>query len=102
MAENSVDRVMNGIWSLVSTLMQNGKIQRPDDTAAERHLKQFLIGIPIFNPTCLGDIVNAGWLYHAQVMTTAKSSAEVTEKLYHLNEMLLKSIEVLEYRRRVS
>jgi hypothetical protein len=64
-----------------------------------RHLKDFRLGMPAHRAICLGDLINAGWLRHAELVETA--GAALSNQLDNLNEIVLKSIEVLEYRRRV-
>ena len=83
-------------------IVDKSKLQRPSETLAIRHLKEFGIGIPAHQPVCLGDIVNAGWLRYAEIVRSAGDPRNVSEELDNLNEMLLKTVEVLEYLRRVS
>jgi len=101
-AEESVSGITSALWEKVLEIFQKSDLQRPNRDLADRHLHQFRIGIPAHEPACLGDIINAGWLRHAEILKEAKSSRKVSEGLDHLNELLLKTVEVLEYRRRVS
>lgn len=100
MAEQSVSEVTDGLWQNVSTLISTGKVPRPNSTFTQRHLREFRVGIPAHQPVCLGDIINAGWAYYREIQTL-KSQDEIAAKTDYLNEMVLKTIEVLEFRRRV-
>jgi hypothetical protein len=101
-AEDSVAAIKQGLWKRVLEIVDKSKLQRPSETLAIRHLKEFGIGIPAHQPVCLGDIVNAGWLRYAEIVRSAGDPRNVSEELDNLNEMLLKTVEVLEYLRRVS
>jgi hypothetical protein len=101
-AEDSVSAITNGIWKRVLEIVQQSNLQRPNQALAVRHSKELAIGIPAHSPVCLGDVVTAGWLRYAEIVRSTGSPVKVSEELDHLNEMLLKTVEVLEYRRRVS
>jgi len=101
-AEESVAAITSGLWKKVLEIVAKSNLERPNHALALRHLKEFGIGIPAHDPACLGDIVNAGWLRYAEISKSAGSVTKVSEGLDHLNEILLKTVEVLEYRRRVS
>lgn len=101
-AEDGVTAITEAIWKRVLEIVEQAKVQRPSPTSAMRHLKELTIGIPAHAPACLGDIVNAGWLRYGEILRSVPSPARVSEELDNLNEMLLKTVEVLEYRRRVS
>lgn len=102
MAETSVSEVTNGLWSNVSQILADGKVRRPNPTYRSNHLKDFRNGIPAHQPVCLGDIINAGWVYCREVQSSREHPDKVSEKLDQLNEVLLKSIEVLEWNRRIA
>jgi hypothetical protein len=100
MAEVSVSEVVSGLWSNISTIIGVDKISRPNSMYARSHFNDFKNGIPAHNPVCLGDIINGGWSYYRELQQSRLTADEVSEKTDHLNEMLLKSIEVLEFKRR--
>jgi hypothetical protein len=100
MAEVSVSEVVSGLWSNISTIIGVDKISRPNSMYARSHFNDFKNGIPAHNPVCLGDIINGGWSYYRELQQSRPTADEVSEKTDHLNEMLLKSIEVLEFKRR--
>jgi hypothetical protein len=83
-------------------IIAKSNVQRPTGTLEIKHLNDFKIGIPAHQPVCLGDIVNAGWLRYTEIVRSAGSPEKVSDEFDHLNEILLKTVEVLEYRRRVS
>ncbi len=101
MAEESVAEVTNGLWSKIDQIIHEGNVCRPKKANALAHLKEFQIGIPAHRPECLGDIINAGWKYYDEILNS-REEAKIPERLDCLNEMLLKSIEVLEFRRRAA
>ena len=98
-AEESVAIITDALWTRVVEIIDQSGLRRPSQALAVRHLNEFRIGIPAHDPVCLGDIINGGWLRYAEIVKTdtpEKASAE----LNNLNEVLLKTIEVLEYLRR--
>jgi hypothetical protein len=99
MAETSVAENTSGLWRNVTALIAEGQVPRPD--SAISHLRQFKMGIPAHEPKCLGDITNAGWAYYRELRATSRVDSEFWEKLDELNEMILKTIEVMEYRNRI-
>jgi hypothetical protein len=101
-AEDSVVAIKQGVWNRVLEIVQKSKLHRPSETMAIRHLKEFGIGIPAHQPVCLGDIVNAGWLRYDEIVRSVRDARNASEEFDNLNEILLKTVEVLEYLRRVS
>lgn len=101
-SEDAVGSITNGLWTRVSEIVDKAKIKRPSPTLAIRHLKDFNIGTPPNDPACLGDVVNAGWLRYEEIVRSSSSPTLASEQLDHLNEMILKTIEVLEFQRRIS
>jgi hypothetical protein len=99
MAEKSVTELISELWQNLTSLLSAGTVPRPNPTLSARHLREFRIGIPAHQPVCLGDIINAGWAYYGELQSLSES--EIAVKTDYLNEMVLKTIEVLEYRRRV-
>ncbi len=100
MAERSVEKVKIGLWDTVQKLLTEKAVLRPVEGMAQKHLREIRMGIPAHEPRCLGDIINAGWLHYHDLKSSSRSSAELINKTAHLNEIVLKTIEVLEYRRR--
>lgn len=100
MAESGVEKITPGLWTRVSEVVKD-RIIRPSEALANRHFKDFKLGIPSAVPVCIGDIINAGWLFHADVVKTDRNPKSASDKLDLLNELLLKTIEVLEFNKRV-
>jgi hypothetical protein len=70
-----------------------------DETAVNDILMMFNHEVPAQNPRSLSDILNAAWRY---VNANANSHSEKKRPLFEwVSELVLKSIEVLEYRTRV-
>jgi hypothetical protein len=83
-AQESVAAIKQGLWKRVLEIVESSELQRPSDTLANRHLKEFGIGIPTHQPVCLGDIVNAGWLRYAEIVRSASDPRDVSEELDNL------------------
>lgn len=101
-ADKSVSCIVNSLWEYIVSINENGKVCRPSSTNSDHHLSEIRIGIPTCVPASLGDIVNAGWKYYHELQNPDLKLAaeELSEKFDTLNEILLKSVEVLEFRRR--
>jgi hypothetical protein len=102
MAENSVSKIKGEIWSIILNLVAKAKVQRPSDSNARHHVREIAIPIPSPTPSCLGDIINAGWMRFDELVEATKDPNELWQKLDNLNEILLKTIEVYEFRARVA
>jgi hypothetical protein len=102
MADESVEKVTKKIWSGVLDVIKRGNIVRPNSAVSARHLIDLRLGIPACHPHCLGDIVSAGWLRYEEIIASTAHSNDVFDELDRLNELLLKTIEVLEFKRRTS
>jgi hypothetical protein len=100
MANLSVDHVVPGLWNVVLRIIQEGNIRRPSSDAALSHSKDFKSGIPARDPKCLGDIVNAGWKILLEEERKSRPPAKAA-KHDSLNEIMLKSVEVLEFQTRL-
>jgi hypothetical protein len=72
----------------------------PDDDASVTILRMFQHGIPSRMPRSLADILNAGWAYVKNAAPTFNDSERGL--IESVSELMLKSIEVLEYRSRVN
>jgi hypothetical protein len=99
-AEQSVSDIIGALWGHILKLIADGKIHRPVRSKSLAHLNEIRSGIPTHAPVCLGDIINAGWSYYHELQKSGQSVETLSEEIDTLNEILLKSIEVLEFRRR--
>jgi hypothetical protein len=71
----------------------------PDKSAQAEILTMFKRGIPSRHPRSLSDILNAGWEF---VRTEGKTHDFAERPLFEwISELVLKSIEVLEFQRRL-
>ena len=102
MAETSVDEIKGDLWKYVIRLISEKKSVRPDKERARGHLREFKLNIPAHKPACLGDIIIAGWMYYKETENTSDTDTSQSDKVDGLNEMILKTVEVLEYRRRIA
>ena len=101
MAEGSVATIVNALWDAIKDLIRASNLTRPVDTYATMHLKEYRMGVPGHEPRSLGDIVNAGWRYYREDILPGAHKTNSEEAFFNLNELLFKTMEVLEYRRRV-
>jgi hypothetical protein len=101
-AELSVASITDGLWEIVVNSINKGKIARPSVELSRTHLQSFKMGIPGSEPRCLGDIINAGWMYYREAQGEAAADKSLGGRVDHVNEMVLKTVEILEYRRRVA
>jgi hypothetical protein len=99
MAEAAVADLTDELWRLVLSIAEKGPIVRPRAEQAETHFKNLKVGIPSAHIACVGDIINAGWQRYDEIIDGGK---DVFEQLAQLNEILLKTIEVFEYQRRIN
>lgn len=102
MAEASVDDAIDGQWRNVVKLVEDGRVCRPNRERAAQHLEELRLGIPAHQPRCLGDIINSGWMYYNELKAAVTDSNVLGRRVDNLNEMLLKTIEVLEFSRRTN
>jgi hypothetical protein len=101
-AEESAANLVDELWETVLKILTEGNVSRPNSIRSKRHLHEISQGIPSHQPNCLGDIVNAGWSYYKQVEGDGLNISDKLNRFDTLNEIMLKSIEVLEYNRRIS
>jgi hypothetical protein len=101
-AESAVSKLTEDLWGYVTTIMKTEKIVRPDADRAATHLRNFDAGIPSPLVECVGDVINAGWHHYDDIIEDGQDPKKVEARLSQLNEILLKTIEVFEYRRRVA
>lgn len=99
-ADDSVEKVIPGLWNLVLEVVKVGKLTRPNNGLAVKHLNDLRLGVPMSQPQCLGDIICAGWLRHAEIIGSIRDQEQLFVELDRLNEILLKAVEVLEFNRR--
>jgi hypothetical protein len=102
MAEEAVADVVDELWNIVLKIVQRAPLIRPRPTQAALHLRNLQVGIPCPEVESVGNIINAGWLRYDELISTENDPTQLSDKLAGLNELLLKTIEVFEYKRRVS
>ena len=101
MTETSVAEITDALWGLASGLISKNGVVRPNNTLSNKHVREFRLGIPASSPRCLGDILNAGWMLYREAQSNSDSGNNVVRLVDDLNEMILKTVEVLEFKRRV-
>lgn len=102
MAEAAVADVTNDLWNFVLTIVERAPLTRPRAEQADLHAQNLAVGIPSPKVECVGDVINAGWQRYDDIVEKEKTAKEVSDKLFQLNEILLKTIEVIEFQNRVA
>ena len=102
MAATGVNDAIETLWTVVSSLVGEADLRRPNPTNAVRHLHEIRMGIPAYQPVGLGDIINAGWAFFRETQNAKIDKKSLLERYDSLNEIMLKTIEVLEFRRRTN
>lgn len=100
-AADEIAKEMSALMYLSAKQIVTAKAKQfaPDDIATNEILLMFKHDIPAGSPRSLSDILNAGWYY---VSEHAATHNELERPLFDwVSELVLKSIEVLEYRTRV-
>lgn len=100
-AESAVDKVVPGLWKQVDDLVSKSHLIRPAPDRSNMILDCFKMNVPAHSPKCIGDIINAGWDYYMELETEALPFNEFSDSVDTLNEMMLKTVEVLEFNRKV-
>ena len=102
MAEDSVSGIFTDLWDRAMEVLTDGGVKRPLEQEAKMFLNGFRKGVPANMPTCLGSIVIAGWRCFQELQKAKIKPETLTHELDVLNELLLKSIEVLEFQNRTA
>ena len=100
MAEQAVSKIVSALWKEVRSCISVANIIRPNQSAATKHLEELRLGSPASDPICIGDIINAGWKYYFEINVSIIESEPRNRQISSLNEMILKTVEILEYKRR--
>jgi hypothetical protein len=100
MADECISTIVPEIWQKVLQVINTANLVRPVQANAVRHVEDLKLGIPPSITECLGDILNAGWLRYEEIMRSARNTNQASDEIDRLNELLLKTIEVSEFRRR--
>jgi hypothetical protein len=102
MAELAVSDVTSELWRIVIEIVKRAPVVRPREEQAKLHLKNLQVGIPSPLVECVGNVINAGWQRYDEIVATTNNAEELPHRLSQLNEVLLKTIEVFEYQRRIA
>jgi hypothetical protein len=95
-ADHATKQAINDLVGAAGVIADKAGIPRPVSTEADRILECFEAGIPAHGLRNLADIINAGWRgYIGQ--TPAKSRAARGERFSRLADVILKTIEVMEF-----
>jgi hypothetical protein len=100
MAEEAVARITDTLWKVVLEVVTKAKLVRPMRDQIDYHLANFRINVPSPSAKCVGNIIVAGWQRYDEIVANGGTSEKISGSLGELNEVLLKSIEVFEYRHR--
>jgi hypothetical protein len=98
--DKAVARVVLRVRERAFKLLTDKGVATPDDSAVARVLKAFRRQEPDADGASLPEIITAGWIYIRGAGGLATS--EEQEQYRMLGELMLKSVEVSEFRRRVA
>jgi len=97
--DGAVERSTPQLWQITTALLQQVGIAPPSPTVVTRVLRNFEHVVPDSDGASIAEVVTAGWQYLSLRKGLPKPNDDATFDL--LNELMLKSIEVTEYRMRV-
>lgn len=100
-SETVTQRFLPAVWESVNSLVRSSTAVQPSTVEAQRVFESFRGGVPFSSPRCLGDIAIAAWLRFDEIVAEKVPFERQSEKLSQLNEMALKTAEVLEFNQRL-
>lgn len=99
-ADKATEEVFPELMKLTFKLLQSTKVEPPREAAVARVVTAFNRGIPDDGDATFPEIVTAGWRY---LRAEGGLAADEDRENYHtLGELMLKSIEVAEFRARIA
>ena len=98
--DTAVENTIPNLWSLATDLFQMLGLSPNQELVVERVLRNFVNGVPDRHGASLSEIVTAGWRYLRGYCGLPDEDDDRHFEM--LNELMLKSIEVSEYRLRLS
>ncbi len=101
MAEIALDKFDDQIWDTVNKFIDMADIVRPNAIETDMIADKFRAEIPSGDPKCLGNVINASWIRFDEIINSQLPFEVIREELSRLNEMGLKTVEALEYIRRI-
>ena len=101
MAEIALDKFDDQIWDTVNKFIDMADIVRPNAIETDMIADKFRAEIPSGDPKCLGNVINASWIRFDEIINSQLPFEVICEELSRLNEMGLKTVEALEYIRRI-
>jgi hypothetical protein len=100
-AEAAVASITEKLWEIILKIVARAPLIRPVSEQTDVHLTNLRVGIPSARVECIGNVLNAGWQRYDEIVQHVENAKDILAKLSQLNEVLLKTIEVFEYQRRV-
>ena len=99
-ADAAVDQSAQYLWQLTSALLHRLGVSSPNSSAIARVLRNFENVVPDCDGASLAEVVTAGW--HYVLLRNGLPNPGKDSDFDLLKELMLKSIEVEEYRQRVT
>ena len=96
LADEATKASLDDILEAVDAISKKVTLPLPDQAVAKNIYDRFKIGIPANNLTNLADVINAGWMSYFDVDLWERDSL-ATDRFGPLNELILKTIEVMEF-----
>lgn len=101
-AEAAVADITEELWSITLQIVSEASLIRPKPVRARHQLKNYRIGIPSQKTECIGDVIVAGWQRYDEIVRQKAAPKITLSKLDELNEIILKTLEVFEFRQRIA
>ena len=102
MAERSVSQIFTDLWDRAMLVLTEGGVKRPSEQESMMIVNGLRKGVPANAATCLGSIAIAGWRCFQELQRSRVRPEILMRECDVLNELLLKSIEVLEFQNRTA
>ena len=102
MADDAVGSEIVRLIDVVQEFVESTGLTQATNSERDRIAKHFTALSPAPDPGSLAEIINAGWYVWLDFGVWRDFEFTQTESITVLNDLVFKTIEVLEYRRRVN
>lgn len=102
MADKATHNMVDVLLDRVAAFCNQRNAPLPTDAERDEVEKQFALHCPANNAKCLGDVVNAGWRVRLSDQISEENKEEYNKTIKVLNDLIYKTVEIMEYNCRVS
>ncbi|WP_342362618.1 hypothetical protein [Terrarubrum flagellatum] len=99
MAQQGLHALRGALWTEVSRLIADANIPRPNSSQQMKCHAMFERGVPHPQPASLADVLNAGWKRFDSIINGDNDDTR-RDQLAQLNDMIFKTIEIMEFQLR--